>query len=141
MKEIQKQLSIAIVDRKDEDVRILLEQGADPNGIDHIGWTPLMVAAEYENTKIIKLLFSYGAEINRTDKYGQTPLHIAVDISIDGAVQTDGVQGDESIDIILCLLEHGADITAKDNKEKSPLDWAYEYKSEKIIKLLQEYKS
>jgi len=141
MNEIQKQLLDAISKGEIKKVRVLLEQGADPNGIDDdMQWTPLTVAIENEQIEIIKLLLSSGAEINRRSKYGQSPLHIAVDISIDGTYQAHGKYGDEPIDIISYLLQQGADKNATDKDGKTPIDWALEYKSDKIVKLLKEFK-
>ena len=141
MNDIQKRLSVAIGDEKIKEVKSLLEEGSDPNGIDHLGWTPLMVAAESENIEIIKLLLAHGAEINKTDKNGQSPLHIAVDISIDCTIQSGGDQGDEPTETIMYLLENGASLQVKDLKGKTPLDWAREYRFEKIVNLLEAYLS
>lgn len=141
MKDIQERLSIAIREEKIEEVKALLEEGADPNGVDHLCWTPLMMAAESENVEIIKLLLDYGAEINKTDENGQSPLHIAVDISIDGTMQAGGEQGDAPTETITFLLENGANLQVKDLKGKTPLDWALDYKSKKIIELLEAYQS
>lgn len=44
-------------------IRLLLEHGADVNGLDHEGWTPLHVAASWNNAAVIKelALFANGA--------------------------------------------------------------------------------
>ncbi|MCA9918128.1 MAG: ankyrin repeat domain-containing protein [Anaerolineales bacterium] len=139
MNKIQDRLRIAIAKGETEEVKALLEAGAKTNTGFSTGWTPLMVAAEHENIKMIDLLIAYGAEINKADPSGQTPLHIAVDISIDGIIQDGGNYGDEPTETILCLLKHGADLNAKDNKGQTPFDWACNYRSQKIIRLLQTF--
>ncbi|KAK3363743.1 ankyrin repeat-containing domain protein [Lasiosphaeria hispida] len=37
-------------------VRVLLQHGADVNGLDHEGWTPLHVAASWNNAAVIREL-------------------------------------------------------------------------------------
>jgi ankyrin repeat protein len=137
MNEIQKQLSAAIASETIEEVRSLLEKGADANGVDDLGWTPLMNAAEAENIEILKLLLEHGADINKKNEAGETPLHIAVDIAIDGAHQVGGAPGDEPIESIVFLLEQGAAIDARNVKGETPLDWARNYGSKKVIRVLE----
>lgn len=78
-----------------ESAEWLLKHGADPNGKDKSGWTPLHLAvdgaadaasgrydvhgvAEVE-LGLIKLLLSYGASPLAVSKEGQTPISIASD--------------------------------------------------------------
>lgn len=139
MNEIQQQLSTAIANETIEEVMSLLEKGADANGVDQLGWTPLMNAAEAENIELLKLLLEHGADINKKNGAGETPLHIAVDIAIDGTRQVGGAPGDESIKSIAFLLEQGAEIDARNVKGETPLDWARSYESEKVIRVLEGY--
>ena len=50
----------------------------DLNQIDKDGNTPLGLAAQKGNLKIVELLISKGANVNQTDKHGNTPLYYAV---------------------------------------------------------------
>ena len=133
---IQDQLNEAIGDEKIDLVRSILEDGADPNGLSRHTETPLMAAAECESEEILEFLLSCGAEINMSGHEGNTPLHIAVDISIDGTIQSGGAPGDEPVNVIKVLLNNGADLNAKNNKGETPLDWARDYKSKKVIEVL-----
>ncbi len=59
-------------------VRRLLDEGADPNARDDIGWTPLMRAAEEGFVTIARLLLDKGADANATDDEGWTAKDIAL---------------------------------------------------------------
>ncbi len=67
------------------DVRTLLDHGADANGYDPLGRTPLMYAAISDMLPVetVQLLIAHGADVNAVDKHektgdeGLTPLDIA----------------------------------------------------------------
>lgn len=59
-------------------VRRLLDEGADPNARDEIGWTPLMRAAEEGFASIARLLLDKGADANAMDNEGWTAKGIAL---------------------------------------------------------------
>lgn len=122
-------------------VSSLVESGTDLNRQGRNGYTPLMQAAEMENVQIAKLLIEHGSDINSAGHEGATPLHIAVDISIDGTIQNGGSPGEEPLEMIRFLLKNGADTRLTDSKGKSALNWAEDYKSQKVIKALQNERS
>jgi ankyrin repeat protein len=100
-------LMIAAVKGYDELVRLLLARGADPNLRDIYGWTPLMRAA-YENrlTVVRALLASNATKVNVSNDNGATALHQA---ARRGHLQ-----------IVQLLIDHGADLEAKDLRERTP---------------------
>jgi ankyrin repeat protein len=56
-------------------VKWLLENGADPNGLDKGGRTPLHVSAQRNTfTTVIELLIDAGSELNAKDLSGKTAL-------------------------------------------------------------------
>lgn len=57
-------------------IKLLLDQGADPNGVDIRGMNALhfAVSSESQNVAVVKLLIAKGANQTHKDKYGQTPL-------------------------------------------------------------------
>lgn len=64
-----------------EDVKLLLNKGADPNEKDHQGWPMLSVAAaraDEQAVPIVRTLVDAGADVNATDEKGITPLVVAV---------------------------------------------------------------
>jgi len=62
-------------------VGLLLKHGADPNGQDDDGMTPLHwacgLAGEPEMVEIVELLLTHGASVDRTDSDGRTPVEHA----------------------------------------------------------------
>jgi uncharacterized protein len=101
-------------------------------------FSALTSAIEHEDFVEVKKIVEDGIDVNQKDFYGATPLHLAVDSSIDGTIQTGGSPGDEPTEIILYLLKHGANLTAKDSFGKTPIDWAEQ--SAKITNLLKDWK-
>lgn len=108
-----------------EAVRLLLEQGANPNLPNLQGVTPVMAAAGLGSNEIdtrgrfktqpdqiatIDLLVKAGADVNAHDSRGQTALHGAALFGYD--------------EVIKDLVAHNADINAKDAKGMTPLDSA-----------------
>jgi len=83
-------------------VKLLLDHGADPNATDKSGATALMWAVP--DIAKAKLLVASGADVNASSKnLGRTPLLIAA--SFPGSVA-----------VLQLLLDHGANIHAKDRR-------------------------
>lgn len=83
----------------------LIVKGVNVNVKDTV--TPLHLAVETENVKIIKLLLKAGADTNSKDVNENTPLHVAVRV--------------KNINILQLLLEAGANVNAKNCLESTPL--------------------
>ena len=58
--------------------RLLLDHGVDVNAADHRGYTPLLLAAQYDgdSTELVRLLLARGADL-RTAAEGETALSLA----------------------------------------------------------------
>ena len=77
-------------------VRLLLENGADPNAQDADGRTPIHWPALRGHVEVVRTLIEYHADINARDNAGRTPLRMA----------TIG----NSQEIIDLLNEHGGEL-------------------------------
>jgi ankyrin repeat protein len=87
-------------------IRTLLENGADPNPVDHAGFPPLIAALSCSHAhpgspgrrdavEIVKLLLAFGVDPNQRGLNDYTPLHMAV--------------SERQLRVIELLLEAGAD--------------------------------
>jgi len=84
-----------------EVVEILIERGADIEGKDDYGDTPLIEASASGRVEVVEILVERGADIEAKDYYGNTPLLIA--------------SMDEHVEVVKFLIESGADIEAKND--------------------------
>ena len=92
-----------------EIVRQLLEAGADPNASEPNFDTPFLRAVRYGQTAIAKLLLEHGASINACSSGdGNSALHWAV------------AAGNK--DLVDLLLQHKADVNARNLRGETPLD-------------------
>ena len=78
------------------DIKRLLQGGADVNGQDTNGKTPLHLA---RTNVVAECLLAHGAEVNAPNHCGYTPLHSAVRTG--------------RADVVQVLLDHGADVNAR----------------------------
>lgn len=90
-----------------DNVKRLLNHGADPNAAFDDGKTPLMLAAENGHHDICKTLVLAGAITTMTDRRGRNPLHYAAE------------RGHN--DLVQYLLDYGAPVAAIDNEGNTPL--------------------
>lgn len=107
---------------------LLLELGANPNIVsDWPNKTPLLIAAEKGDEKMVDLLLAYGADINQKGIWtpgqtGNTALHYAA------------WKGNKQM--ALLLLNNGADVNAQGTNKGTPLHKAVENKQREIVALL-----
>jgi uncharacterized protein len=105
----------AIQQDKQELVRQLRQEGADPNQRTNTGSTPLIWAAMTKRLEIPKVLISFGADVNAHGKNKRTALHDACQNIFSEADRESAKQ------IVLELLKAGADINAQDRNGETPL--------------------
>ena len=126
-----------------EIVKKLLAKGAGVNFADERGNTPLHYAAFMGYPEIAKLLLEAGADVRVTNERYQrgslTPLHETVTLDREGLARLLGFGMQElepggsafapaiksdHLAVAKLLLEHGADVNARDVNGETPLHWA-----------------
>jgi len=105
-----------------DQVQLLISQGADVNGKNRMGWTPLHTAIRNRQQALIEPLIAKGADVNAKDNSGQTPLHVAVYIGQKDAVEL--------------LIAKGADVNIMGGRGDNALSLAKKRGNTEIIDLL-----
>ena len=105
-----------------DEIRAAIAAGADIDTNYRSAGTPLSQAAYFHKVAAVRLLLELGAnpnrQMSRNGQDGQTALHKAA---------KSGLQP-EAQEVAQLLLDHGADMTIKDNKGLTPLDVAFQYR-------------
>jgi len=110
-----------------EKVKKLLEEGADVNAKDFLGFTSLHLAASNGHFNVVKLLIEKGADVNAKVRGGSTPLHLAA--------------SNGHFNVVKLLLEHGSDPDIKNIWGNTAIDLARTNRHYDIVKLIEEFKS
>lgn len=105
-----KQTALGFVECPEELMRWLVAQGADVDGADSRGRTPLALRAQHGRIEQLALLLQLGADIERADMWGNTPLHHAA-----------GSHRAAAVDV---LIRAGADVEAGEVTGHTPLMYA-----------------
>jgi len=144
------------IEKKDQTgfEKFLLEN-ADIEIQDSNGRTPLLVAAQSDNTQALSRLLEAGASPLSKDKMGQTALHLAVNGSIKlssllikakadvNAKNVGGVTplmlaaGTGKMELVKLLLSAGARPDMKDYRGRSVVDWASQEQHLDVVKQLE----
>lgn len=112
---------LAVVGNNCNVVELFLKLGQDPN-VDRGGGTPLMDAAANRNIELVQLLLKYGAKPD----FPTAGQHTAL-MSATGHTE-----------IFKILINHGANIHARDNYGRTVLIWAALHGTEEVVALLCE---
>lgn len=105
--------SIADYDNSLNEIKLLIEKGADVNNVTAYEQTPLSNAISINNLDNIKCLVENGADVNYCDKFFETPLSKAIIFC--------------NVNVVKYLIEHGANTTYKNIDGKTLLDIAIEF--------------
>ena len=114
--------------------KFLYDNGAHPNVAGYGRNTPLHSAVLYGDFEMVRILLKYKADVNQSNGR-DTPLHYA----------SRGIQGGRSIDtlslskVARLLLEHGADVNARNHERATPLHIAVEDGRVEVVQVLLEH--
>jgi ankyrin repeat protein len=141
-----------------EDIERHLKQGADPDTIDFIGTTSLMLAAINGNVEITDLLLEYDADVNLADIEGMTALLYALLYSNDSIAakllplvdeidhqNTNGftalmfIAQTENLSFAQYAIERGANVNHTNRLGVSPVMYAAAFGNFYMIELLHFY--
>jgi ankyrin repeat protein/beta-lactamase regulating signal transducer with metallopeptidase domain/Tol biopolymer transport system component len=136
-------------------VRTLVEQGANVDAQDELGWTPLYWATCLGRTEVAKLLVADGASVQVAANDGTTPLLRAVqagDRELVELILSKGADakakdkggwtalhsavGTGHQEIAELLIAKGADVNAKTSGGQTPLDVAFLRNQPALVKML-----
>ena len=70
-------LHLAVIEGQGYISKYFIDQGADKESKNYLGYTPLLTAVREERRKMAKLLLECGADVNAKNIEGDTPLLIA----------------------------------------------------------------
>jgi ankyrin repeat protein len=114
-------------------VEYLLANGAQVNGRDGFGDTPLHKAINYGQPAIIDLMLARGADVTSQDASGRPPLTLSL------ANTTGRIDEATRTEMAVVLIDYGAPIGARDNQGRTLLQHAVQKGSTGTVKLLLEY--
>ena len=165
--QICKPLAVAIEQGSDiEVIEFLIANGADVNGSNAYGDTPLIYALIEERYDVAGLLVNAGADVNRPNAFGVTPF---IGVCAEGNADlvktflrhggnpnqsfpnrtSGGAEGGNTplsaasisghLEVVDLLLRNGADPSIKDSADKNALDYAKENSHKQIEELLTGY--
>ena len=104
--------------------RLLLDKSADIEAHNPSNGTPLACAAEHQHLPIVDLLVTRRANVNAEDEFGWRPLHRTL------------VRRGGATEIAIRLLNGGADVDARCEKQKTPLHHAIERDNGAVASIL-----
>ena len=119
------QLPLALAARHDytDAVRVLLEHGAEVDGEDYLGDTPLIIAIRWGRAEPAQVLIAAGADVNRLpyspDNDANTQLHMVI--------KSKRFDPGHKLPLIQRMIDAGADVNTPNTVGDTPLLTAVRY--------------
>eukprot|EP00210_Caulerpa_lentillifera_P005401 g5163.t1 len=104
--------------------QFLIDNGANVESRENVGFTPLSNAAFYNFLQVARILLESGANIESKNNVGWTPLHISTE--------------EDYVDVAKELVTRGANIEARSNIGDTPLILAAYFGSSDVVQFLLE---
>ena len=143
--------------------QILLDRNADVNSQNNHGSTPLLLASELGHPDVVQLLLDHNADVYLRDADGDTPLHCAalgghlevarLLLKLNVEVNSRNVEGSTPLHhasagsgrlsqgsavVVQLLLDHGADVQARDLSGQTASEVARGPDQQDIVRLLSQ---
>jgi len=115
---------IALSHQRSEVLNHLLENGADADQTNKLGWTLLHQAAAEGHVTMLDIIIHHTKNINVKNTHGETPIHLATSHGRSGCVKL--------------LIKAGANINEVDKQLRTPLHYAAMFDKDEIIPILCE---
>ncbi len=138
-----KNLFAAVLDDDTATIKHLVQKGANVNGRDDVGYSPLHLAAQERASDSVRALLDLGADPEARDERGNTPLHVAAGTGHDTVVrylvdrganiEATNNDGETALHAAVAeandaartaLIQRGANVNATDNFKRTPLHLA-----------------
>ncbi|MBV9290524.1 MAG: ankyrin repeat domain-containing protein, partial [Hyphomicrobiales bacterium] len=114
----------------EENVKLLIEHGADPNALDDEEKGAIVYAAGRANASIVALLIDAGVDVNRRYGHGLTALMWAA--GPDASAGFEDVQA-----TVRLLIDRGAERDLKDDRGMTAADIARGMGRERVVDILK----
>jgi len=108
-------------------INVLLSDGIDIDTVDGDGNTPLMVAAEVGNPRIVDIILSHNPDVNKQNKKGETALMIAAETG--------------QLEICKKLVSHRARVAIRNDDGNTAGSLASKFGHTKIVSFLRQVRS
>ncbi|KAJ3104001.1 Tyrosine-protein kinase csk-1 [Phlyctochytrium bullatum] len=150
-------LHMAAIHGQLEIAHLLLQNGADIDGMDNLQQTPLHLAALHGRIDVARFLLENGANLESRSIFERTPLHSAVHggkVDVVRLLLMSGANGKctnnsgwsllhvaalhGNVDVARFLIEQGLDIECKDSRQFTPLITAAYHGQVVVVQLLLE---
>ena len=118
--------------------KVLHDNGAGPNIRCYRNGTPLHSAAYYGHLQMVQVLLKYRADVHYRRMASETPLHFMHNENISKSFHTPS-QISQLHNVARCLLDHGADVNARDDGLSTPLHVAAQNGWVEVVRVLLEY--